>query len=88
MPVDFIVYSVELSRVQGLATPLSLYAWFAVASCISTVTLPPYGELAAQEQRLEGRFKGAHAELITNCEQVRPPRRLLPEPPAARVFFK
>ena len=86
--MDFIVYSVELSRVQGLATPLSLYAWFAVASCISTVTLPPYGELAAQEQRLEGRFKGAHAELITNCEQVRPLRRLLPEPPAARVFFK
>ena len=71
--VDFVVYSVELSRVQGLATPLSLYAWFAVASCISTVTLPPYGELAAEEQRLEGRFRGAHSELITNCEQVTNP---------------
>jgi len=34
------------------------------------VTLPPYGELAAQEQRLEGRFRASHAELITNCEQV------------------
>lgn len=27
--VDFLVYSVELSRVQGLTTPLTLYSWFA-----------------------------------------------------------
>jgi len=81
--VDFLVYSVELSRVQGLATPLTLYAWFALASCISTVTLPPFGELAAQEQHLEGRFRGAHSELIANCEQIafsggeEPERRVL-----------
>eukprot|EP01062_Namystynia_karyoxenos_P070226 TRINITY_DN65610_c0_g1_i1.p1 TRINITY_DN65610_c0_g1~~TRINITY_DN65610_c0_g1_i1.p1 ORF type:complete len:668 (+),score=280.39 TRINITY_DN65610_c0_g1_i1:93-2096(+) len=68
--VDFLVYSIELSRVQGLATPLTLYGWFAFASCVSTVTLPPFGELAAWEQRLEGRFRGAHSELITNCEQI------------------
>lgn len=68
--VDFVVYSVELSRVQGLTTPLTLYAWFAFASCLSTITLPPFGELAAQEQKLEGQFRGAHSELITNCEQI------------------
>merc|ERR1712232_958601 len=61
---------VELSRVQGIATPLTLYAWFALASCISTVTLPPFGELAVKEQKLEGRFRGAHSELIANCEQI------------------
>jgi len=81
--VDFLVYSVELSRVQGLATPLTLYAWFAIASCISTVTLPPFGELAAQEQHLEGKFRAAHSELIANCEQIafsggeEPERRVL-----------
>mmetsp|Transcript_60316 Transcript_60316/g.141112 ORF Transcript_60316/g.141112 Transcript_60316/m.141112 type:complete len:693 (+) Transcript_60316:67-2145(+) len=68
--VDFLVYSVELSRVQGLTTPLTLYSWFAFASCISAVTLPPFGELAAGEQRLEGNFRGKHSELITNCEQI------------------
>jgi len=68
--VDFLVYSVELSRVQGLATPLTLYGWFAVASMISTITLPPFGMLAAQEQQLDGQFRGAHSELITNCEQI------------------
>jgi len=68
--VDFLVYSVELSKVQGLTTPLTLYAWFAFASCVSTVTLPPYGELAAREQELEGKFRGAHSDLISNCEQV------------------
>eukprot|EP00930_Biecheleria_cincta_P097980 TRINITY_DN89663_c0_g1_i1.p1 TRINITY_DN89663_c0_g1~~TRINITY_DN89663_c0_g1_i1.p1 ORF type:complete len:701 (-),score=92.94 TRINITY_DN89663_c0_g1_i1:43-2112(-) len=68
--VDFLVYSVELSRVQGLATPLTLYAWFAFASCVSTLTLPPYGELAAKEQMLEGKFRGRHSDLIANAEQV------------------
>ncbi|CAE7742210.1 Abcd3 [Symbiodinium pilosum] len=68
--VDFLVYSVELSRVQGLTTPLTLYSWFALASCVSAVTLPPFGELAAGEQRLEGNFRGKHSELITNCEQI------------------
>ena len=53
-----------------------------VASCISAVTLPPFGELAATEQKLEGssrvaffastpgNFRGKHSELITNCEQI------------------
>eukprot|EP00656_Telonema_subtile_P013522 TRINITY_DN16867_c0_g1_i3.p1 TRINITY_DN16867_c0_g1~~TRINITY_DN16867_c0_g1_i3.p1 ORF type:complete len:627 (+),score=139.63 TRINITY_DN16867_c0_g1_i3:101-1981(+) len=68
--VDFLVYSVELSRVQGLATPLTLYGWFAVASMVSTITLPPFGALAAKEQQLCGQFKSAHSELITNCEQI------------------
>jgi len=68
--VDFLVYSVELSRVQGLATPLTLYSWFAVASCISAFTLPPFGELAATEQELEGQFRSKHSALITNCEQI------------------
>mmetsp|Transcript_67432 Transcript_67432/g.140900 ORF Transcript_67432/g.140900 Transcript_67432/m.140900 type:complete len:735 (-) Transcript_67432:260-2464(-) len=68
--VDFLVYSVELSMVQGIATPLTLYSWFAVASCISTATLPPFGELAAREQELEGTFRGAHSDLIMNCEQI------------------
>lgn len=68
--VDFVVYSVELSRVQGLTTPLTLYSWFALASAMSTFTLPPFSELAAIEQKLEGQFIGAHSELITNCEQI------------------
>eukprot|EP00928_Gymnodinium_smaydae_P022997 TRINITY_DN19146_c0_g1_i1.p1 TRINITY_DN19146_c0_g1~~TRINITY_DN19146_c0_g1_i1.p1 ORF type:complete len:718 (-),score=160.44 TRINITY_DN19146_c0_g1_i1:7-2160(-) len=81
--VDLIVYSVELSRTQGLATPLTLYGWFAFASCVSTVTLPPFGEMAATEQRLEGKFRGLHSDLIANCEQIaflggeRPEREVL-----------
>jgi len=68
--VDFIVYSVELSRVQGLATPLTLYAWFAIASCVSTWTLPPFGEIAATRQHLEGQFRARHSDLIAHCEQI------------------
>eukprot|EP00401_Gymnodinium_catenatum_P073223 CAMPEP_0117510696 /NCGR_PEP_ID=MMETSP0784-20121206/28122_1 /TAXON_ID=39447 /ORGANISM="" /LENGTH=586 /DNA_ID=CAMNT_0005306339 /DNA_START=390 /DNA_END=2150 /DNA_ORIENTATION=- len=68
--VDFLVYSFELSRIQGIMTPLTLYAWFALASLISTVTLPPFGALAALEQKLEGQFRYAHSALIENCEQI------------------
>ena len=82
--VDFVVYSVVLSRIQGLATPLTLYGrpgparlprpagrrhpapgaragarltwagagggagWYAIASMVSTVTLPPFGQLATR----------------------------------------
>jgi ABC-type uncharacterized transport system fused permease/ATPase subunit len=37
---------------------------------ISTRVLPAFGKLAAEKQRLEGRFRARHADLITNCEQV------------------
>mmetsp|Transcript_6757 Transcript_6757/g.18885 ORF Transcript_6757/g.18885 Transcript_6757/m.18885 type:complete len:695 (+) Transcript_6757:110-2194(+) len=67
---DFLVYSVELSRVQGLATPLTLYAWFVVVSLLSSTAVPPFGELAATEQRLEGQFRCRHSALITHCEQI------------------
>merc|ERR1712195_440862 len=63
--VDFLVYSVELSMVQGLATPLTLYGWFAVASMISTITLPPFGMLAAQEQQLDGQFPSYTPDMIS-----------------------
>mmetsp|Transcript_67939 Transcript_67939/g.178165 ORF Transcript_67939/g.178165 Transcript_67939/m.178165 type:complete len:698 (+) Transcript_67939:136-2229(+) len=68
--VDFLVYSYELSRIQGLFTPVTLYSWFAVAHVISSVTLPPFGELAATEQHLEGQFRSAHSSMIANCEQI------------------
>jgi len=83
--VDFMVYSYELSRVQGLTTPLTLYAWYSFASAVSASTLPPYGELVATEQRLEGRFRSAHSAIIANCEQIAflggevPERRVLDE---------
>lgn len=67
---DFLLYSVELSRVQGLATPLTLYGWYAFAISTSGLVLPAFGEHTAKEQQLEGEFRGKHNELITNCEQV------------------
>ncbi|CAK0881815.1 unnamed protein product, partial [Prorocentrum cordatum] len=67
---DFLVYSVLLTQSQGLATPLTLYAWFACATLISDRVSPSWGELAATKQHLEGRFVRCHAHLIESCEQV------------------
>eukprot|EP00931_Biecheleriopsis_adriatica_P006096 TRINITY_DN107552_c0_g1_i1.p1 TRINITY_DN107552_c0_g1~~TRINITY_DN107552_c0_g1_i1.p1 ORF type:complete len:675 (-),score=112.12 TRINITY_DN107552_c0_g1_i1:200-2224(-) len=67
---DFLTYSVHLSRVQGLMTPLTLYAWYALASGVNAETSPQFGDLAADEQLLEGRFIGRHSDLISNCEQI------------------
>eukprot|EP00929_Paragymnodinium_shiwhaense_P063560 TRINITY_DN31753_c0_g1_i1.p1 TRINITY_DN31753_c0_g1~~TRINITY_DN31753_c0_g1_i1.p1 ORF type:complete len:687 (-),score=143.63 TRINITY_DN31753_c0_g1_i1:488-2548(-) len=67
---DFLVYSVELSRCQGLETPLGLYTWFAFASFVSTLTIPPFAELACKEQELEGDFRSKHSQLMLNCEQI------------------
>jgi len=68
--VDLLVYSVELSRVQGLATPLTLFSWYVAASYVCSLTFPPLGELVAVEQQLEGKFRSRHSELIANCEQI------------------
>lgn len=32
--------------------------------------MPPYGKLAAEEQKLEGRFRAAHSNLIANSEMI------------------
>lgn len=85
--VDFLVYSVELSRVQGLATPLTLYVWFTISSCISAITLPPYAELAATDQQLEGQFRSRHSQLIARCEQVAFQRGEAPELEALTESF-
>lgn len=67
---DMLVYSVVLSRRQGLLTPLTLYSWFAGSSLMCSRLLPPLGALAATEQFLEGQFRSKHTRLIANSEQV------------------
>ena len=66
--VDFVIFSVQLGSTLGVAGPLGMHTWFAVAAAFSAGIMPAFGKLAAKEQQLEGRFRARHAALIKNSE--------------------
>jgi ABC-type uncharacterized transport system fused permease/ATPase subunit len=68
--VDFVLFSAKLVTMLGLQGPLGMYGWFATAAFISSLVLPSYGRLAAEEQRLEGCFRAKEAAIIQNSEMV------------------
>eukprot|EP00298_Acanthocystis_sp_HF-20_P007780 c17281_g1_i1.p1 GENE.c17281_g1_i1~~c17281_g1_i1.p1 ORF type:complete len:653 (-),score=234.15 c17281_g1_i1:103-2061(-) len=68
--VDVVMFTYELYKNVGSQGLIGMYGWFAISAYLSTLVLPPYGRLSAEEQVLEGRFRAAHAELIQNGEMV------------------
>ena len=71
------MFSAQLGMTLGVAGPLGMHTWFAVAATLSAATMPAFGKLAAKEQEYEGRFRASHAALIKNSEMVIDLNRLL-----------
>jgi len=68
--VDFVIFSYKLSSLLGGQGPMGMYSWFAIATFIGSIVLPPYGQLAAKEQQLEGNFRAKHSSLISDSEMI------------------
>lgn len=68
--IDIYLFSRRLSRSLGPSGPLAMISYFAVCSIILRTIQPPFGELAANEQRLEGEFRNHHSRLITHSEEI------------------
>lgn len=66
--VEVLVYSVELSRTQGVAAPLAICAWFAFTSCVSMQAA--MAKLSAKKWALEDEFHRAHVHVVANCERI------------------
>eukprot|EP00299_Pterocystis_sp_00344_P020335 c9976_g1_i2.p1 GENE.c9976_g1_i2~~c9976_g1_i2.p1 ORF type:complete len:660 (+),score=168.90 c9976_g1_i2:49-1980(+) len=86
--VDFVMFSAEMYRHMGASGPGGLYTWFGISAYISTMVMPPYGRLFAEEQVLEGRFRAAHADLIQNSEMVAFMRGERPEKNVLDRYFE
>jgi ATP-binding cassette subfamily D (ALD) long-chain fatty acid import protein len=68
--VDIFVFNYQLYRSLGpLALAGLLGNYFATATLLRRLS-PPFGKLKAVEGRKEGDFRGLHARLIANAEEV------------------
>ncbi|KAL9116134.1 MAG: hypothetical protein Q9227_000503 [Pyrenula ochraceoflavens] len=68
--VDLFVFNYQLYRSLGpLALTGLLSNYFLTATILRRLS-PPFGKLKALEAKKEGQFRGLHARLITNAEEV------------------
>jgi len=68
--VDIFVFNYQLYRSLGpLALTGLLFNYFATATLLRRLS-PPFGKLKAVEGKKEGDFRGLHARLIANAEEV------------------
>ncbi|KAK5241260.1 ATP-binding cassette long-chain fatty acid transporter pxa1, partial [Cryomyces antarcticus] len=68
--VDLLVFNYQLHRSLGpLALSGLLANYFLTATLLRRLS-PPFGKLKAVEGRREGEFRGLHARLIANAEEV------------------
>lgn len=67
---DIYLFSRRLARSLGPSGPLAMISYFAACSVLLRAIQPPFGVLAATEQRLEGEYRLHHSRLITHSEEI------------------
>lgn len=68
--IDIVLFSRRLARSLGPSGPICMILYFAVCSVILRIIQPPFGQLAADEQRLEGELRLHHSRLIVHSEEI------------------
>lgn len=68
--IDIILFSRQLSKSLGPSGPICMILYFGLCSIILRAIQPPFGQLAADEQRLEGEYRLHHSRLITHSEEI------------------
>ena len=68
--VDLCVFNYQLFRALGPLAFGSLSAAYILTATLLKRLSPPFGKLKAVEGRREGEFRGLHARLIANAEEV------------------
>eukprot|EP00817_Percolomonadidae_sp_ATCC50343_P000637 CAMPEP_0117422292 /NCGR_PEP_ID=MMETSP0758-20121206/3165_1 /TAXON_ID=63605 /ORGANISM="Percolomonas cosmopolitus, Strain AE-1 (ATCC 50343)" /LENGTH=550 /DNA_ID=CAMNT_0005204833 /DNA_START=399 /DNA_END=2048 /DNA_ORIENTATION=- len=68
--LDIVLFSTLLSRTTGWQGPAILYGYLLFSFAIKRGLMPSFGKLIAVESELKGRYRTAHAKLITNAEEI------------------
>ncbi|KAJ2778633.1 ATP-binding cassette long-chain fatty acid transporter pxa2 [Coemansia javaensis] len=68
--LDALVYNAQLARNLGVESLFGIMVVIQLSMGMLRGLAPPFGQLAAQEQRLEGEFYFAHSRLAENAEEV------------------
>ena len=68
--VDLCVFNYQLFRSLGPLAFTGLFSAYVLTATLLKRLSPPFGKLKAVEGRREGEFRGLHARLIANAEEV------------------
>ncbi|KAJ1735738.1 ATP-binding cassette long-chain fatty acid transporter pxa2 [Coemansia biformis] len=68
--LDALVYNVQLARSLGVESLFGIMVVIQISMGMLRALAPPFGQLVAQEQRLEGEFYFTHSRLAENAEEV------------------
>jgi ATP-binding cassette subfamily D (ALD) long-chain fatty acid import protein len=68
--LDLVIFSYQLTKSIGGPAIAGIFGTYGVTAWILRRVTPGFGKLAAVEAKLEGDFRGAHARVITNAEEI------------------
>jgi ATP-binding cassette, subfamily D (ALD), member 3 len=68
--IDIVLFSRKLSKSLGPEGPFLMIGYFALCSLVLRGLQPPFGQLAADEQKFEGEYRLHHSRLIAHSEEI------------------
>ncbi|BFZ63511.1 ATP-binding cassette long-chain fatty acid transporter pxa2 [Saitoella coloradoensis] len=68
--VDILIYSIQLGNAVGGEALFAMGLFVIGSSRLLRGLTPPFGRFAAEEARLEGEFRGVHANVIECAEEI------------------
>ncbi|KAJ2000886.1 ATP-binding cassette long-chain fatty acid transporter pxa2 [Coemansia thaxteri] len=68
--LDAFVYNIQLAKSLGIESLFGIMVIVQMSTGMLRFLAPPFGQLVAQEQRLEGEFYFTHSRLIEHAEEI------------------
>ncbi|KAJ3406083.1 hypothetical protein HDV05_006184, partial [Chytridiales sp. JEL 0842] len=68
--LDTVMYNVQLAGSVGGEALFAINVFVQLSSAVLRAFTPPFGKMAAEEQRLEGEFRYTHSRLVENAEEI------------------
>ena len=68
--LDIVLFSKKLAELVGWEGPMMVIGWYLSSGILLRYISPPFGQLTATEQRLEGNYRKCHNDLISHSEEI------------------
>lgn len=68
--LDIILFSKKLAELVGWEGPALIIGWYFISGIIIRFISPPFGQLTAIEQKIEGEYRAKHTDLLNHSEEV------------------
>jgi ATP-binding cassette subfamily D (ALD) protein 3 len=65
-----VLFSKKLAELVGWEGPALIIGWYFISGIIIRFISPPFGQLTAIEQKIEGEYRAKHTDLLNHSEEV------------------